>query len=184
MRRAVFLALTGGAALIPRVTGAAQPPRVAIITAAEGAVAGTDAERFAARLGHGILQHPGFELVTRERLSAALAEQGLSHKAYADPATSAKLGRVIGASHILHVTLTLDENPSNGTLVKHDRYDVASDYELIEVATARITANGTAGGSEDREAPGGGDFTESASAARRAAIDACAEDLISQLPLA
>jgi hypothetical protein len=167
----------------PAAALASTQPRIAIVASTEnGDVQRSDTDRLVAQLGHGVLQHPHYQLVTRARLDAVLQEQGLSNSAYADPGTAAKLGRILGASHILHVTLSIDVNSTRG-LVDHETVDASSDYEFIEVDTARIIANGSADGSDDREAPGGGQFSTSGTSSRRTAIDACANDVIAQLSL-
>jgi hypothetical protein len=185
MRRANFIAAAAGAVCffdIARRAGAALPPRIAIIVAADTGVSTPDTTRFEARLGHGILEHPAYQLVTRDRLAAAIREQGLSNSAYADPATAAQLGKVIGASQILHVTLAIDVSQTSG-LMEHEKYDATSDFTVIEVATARVVATGSGEGQTERSAAGGGDFTDSAARVRRSAIDACADDVVGQLNL-
>ncbi|HEY0798948.1 MAG TPA: hypothetical protein VGD50_07345 [Candidatus Baltobacteraceae bacterium] len=169
--------LTSGAA------GAALPPRIAIIPEAHGATTAEDVDRFVARLGNQILKHPQYELVDRLRLQSVLSELGFANSAYADPATAAKLGKLVGASSILHATLSVDVEQSADQLNNQETIDVESDYGLIEVQTARITATGSADGSQERDAVAGGGYAVSALGARRAALDACADDLIDQLAL-
>lgn len=160
---------------------AALAPRFAIIITADGTVTANDISRYEVRLGHNILGHPPYQLVTRDRLYAAIREQGFSNSAYADPATAAKLGKVVGASRILYVTLSIDVETSSGLLTR-ETYDVSSDYEVIDVSTARILSTGTGQGSNERRAAGGGgDFTTSALKTRQVAIDGCAEDVIGQV---
>jgi hypothetical protein len=184
MRRASFL-FVGTAGFLTLTVGgvaAATPPRFAIIISPNDGATPADVSRFEARLGHEIIGRPPYQLVTRDRLYAAIREQGLSNSAYADPSAAAKLGKIVGATHILHVTIGVDVERSEG-LVMRETYDVSSDYEVIEVSTARIVSNGTGDGNEERRAAGGGDFTASALKTRQSAIDSCAEDIIGQITI-
>jgi len=184
MRRRLFIATTLGMAVTTMCAASASlAKRIAIIAStSDGSVPNSDLQRFIARLGHGILEHPSCELLSRTRLDSVLQEQGFSNSAYADPSTAAKLGKIIGASHILHATLTIDTERSSG-LMEHEKFQASSDFELIEVSTARIISTGSADGSQERSAAGGGMLPGSMSEVRRGAVDDCAENLVSQLAL-
>jgi len=174
-RRAILI---GAAAAIALGRPAlALPARIAVLVRpSQGANIG-DIDRFIAQLNGGILATNRYTLVDRNRLGAVLQEQGFSNSAYADPATAAKLGKIVGASHVLSASLEVDVEENRGAFVTTVSFDASSDYELIEVSTARIGAGGSADGSAEAKAPSGGSPT-ALSKTRRAAIDACAEDLL------
>jgi hypothetical protein len=183
VERRTFVAGALALAAAPRSARAAQERRLAILAAPGDGVSQGDIDRFVARLGGAVLRKPGYTLVSRARLSAVLAEQGLSNSAYADPATAARLGKLIGASAILHVSLAIEVEGQRGGFVDRQTVDASSTYELITVTTAQITANGSADGSEERRAAAGGAASESFAVLRRRAVDACADDLVEQLNL-
>jgi hypothetical protein len=122
-------------------------------------------------------------LVNRARLSSALAEQGLSNSAYADPATAARLGKLIGASAILYVALSIEIEGLGGGFVVRQTVDASCTYELITVSTVQTTATGSADGSAERSAAVGGSPSLAFAMLRRNAVDACADDLIERLSL-
>jgi hypothetical protein len=141
-----------------------------------------DLDRFAAKLGEQLISTHNVELLSRARLRAVLAEQGLSNSDYADPSTAAELGKVVGASDILWAKLSIDVAGTNGGFVAKASVNASADFELISVSTAVITRTGTAEGNDDEDT-----VPQSASSAvtrlRHNAVDGCAEDLAGQLHL-
>jgi hypothetical protein len=129
---------------------------------------------------HGLLQHGGYTLLSRTRIREVVAEQGFANSAYADPSTAAKLGRILGATALLNVDLSIVVNESEGAFVTSTELDVSGNYELIEVSTARIRAGGTAEGSADSQRTTGGKPSPM-TMVRRGAIDECAADLVGKV---
>jgi peptidoglycan-synthase activator LpoB len=169
------------APLLLPLAAAASNKRIAIIVEPGDGATQSDIDRLEARIGAGLLRNR-VTLVTRQRLGAVLQEQGFSNSNYADPETAASLGRIIGAGYILWAKLSVDLGDQQGTFVTKVTADVSADFELINVSTARITSTGTADGSNDDDSAAGGNVGN-LTLLRRSAIDACAEDLVSQVQL-
>lgn len=155
--------------------------RIAVIVEGDESTTQGDIGRFEARIGGGVIRGRA-TLVSRHRLNAILQEQGFSNSQYADPSTAASLGKILGASHILWSKLSVEIDGQDGEFVSKLSVSASADYELISVSTARILSTGTADGSDDTESAAGGQVS-GGQAARRNAIDTCADDLISQVTL-
>jgi hypothetical protein len=177
--RFVTIGLTGVAASCVRVP-ALGASRLAVLCSPNGRISLQDLTRFVSQVEHDILSYNIYTVVSRDRLADVLQEQGLSNSAYADPATAARLGRIVGASQILHVDLSLTVNASGGAFVTTVRVQAEGNYELIGVSTARIINAGSAQGADSEQAPAGGTI-KPLDSMRQAAIDACAADLVTRL---
>jgi hypothetical protein len=182
-RRILILAVAaiiGTTVLAPAPALAA--PRVAIVAQGDDATTSADLDRLVAKVGQALIESHHVTLVSRSRLGAVLAEQGLSNSDYADPRTAANLGRIVGANEILWVEMTLDASGTDGGFVAKADVDASAEFELITVSTAVITRTGTADGTDDQDSVtqfSDGTLTR----LRHTAIDACADDLVGQLHL-
>jgi len=168
------------AALLWRPEAAAAAVRIALLVSPGDQATQDDVDRFTTRVEHGILQLPGYTLVSRTRIAEVIAEQGFSNSAYADPATAAQLGKIVGATDVLHVELTFNVSQTDGALVTSSEVDAEGDFELINVSTSQISKADTAEGSDSEQAATGASL-KPASLMRRAAIDDCAGDLVDKL---
>jgi len=164
-------ALVSGAAL------ATSQPRLAINLASDGTLGSRETQRFLDSLTGKILANHRFQVVDRRRLAAVIAEQGFSNSDYADPQTAAALGKIVGASRILHVEASLEIDDNTGQLVSDRQADVSASFQLVGVDTARIIAAGTAEGTGERRPNG----NTSDRKIIDAAIDDCADDLAQQV---
>lgn len=181
LTRAGFLAVVtcAGLALLQR-SPALGASRIALVCSGSGETLPEEIERFTMQVEHGLLQHGGYTLLSRTRIAEVLAEQGFANSAYADPSTAAQLGRILGATALLIVDLSLNVDESNGAFVTATEIDAEGNYELIEVSTARIRAGGTAEGSSDSQRTTG-EEPRAMTMVRRAAIDECAADLVDKV---
>lgn len=80
---------------------------------------------------------PGVTVVERERLQALLDEQKVSNSKFFDPATAAKTGRLLGASHVVTGAMAAFEP------------QVRLDVRLIEVSTGTVLVTSQVVGSPE-----------------------------------
>jgi hypothetical protein len=181
--RRLFLGTAGalaiGAVRVPLAALAAQ--RIAIGIESDGTLDGKMLMRLLDRLSANILRAGHMQIVDRARLAAVLREQGLSNSAYADPRTAAELGKIVGASRLLHVTASLEDDSESGAFVTTISATVTASYSLVAVDTARVVDAGTADGTGERRSAAGSLRAGSDERLVRQAVDACADDLADQL---
>jgi curli biogenesis system outer membrane secretion channel CsgG len=155
--------------------------RIAIFATSDDNTASvTDLDRISALLGSAFLKSHKFTLVDRARLSAVIHEQGLSNSIYADPKTGAALGKIAGASDLLHVSVAIEAERDDGAYLTIVRVSVDATYSLVGVNTARIVRRGTAEGEDQRQYSRGSPITE-VLGIRRNALSACADDITQQI---
>lgn len=163
---------TLAAAMIAVVPVMAQAQRDTLPTVAvmpfDNNVLGSNAADYAA-LGGGVadlmrgalLRNPGLRVVERANLAAVMAEQDLGASGRVDAATAARIGRLLGARHMIMGDITTDMDPRTRmprTITVHVRaVDVETSeiislgdrargnpdqlMELLEQATERASAN-------------------------------------------
>lgn len=163
-----------------RAFGASQKRLAIMIVSDDNTLGARETERLLDSLTGNILSNHSFQVVDRKRLAAVIAEQGFSNSDYADPKTAAALGRIVGASRILHVSASLEVSNNTGALVSNREADVSASFQLVGVDTARIVAAGTADGTGQRRAGDIGSDTRIIDQA----IDDCADDLSEQIEAA
>lgn len=111
LRRTLATAAMAGLAVLAAQPAAAQAddrPTIAIISFTNGVIGKTQHEELDA-LRFGIVDlltgamaaNPRLRVVERERVQAILAEQGLSKSDNIDKATAVRLGKLLGAHHII-----------------------------------------------------------------------------------
>jgi len=160
---------------------AANLPRLAIAVESDDSASEAAARRMLNAVTGQILRSGKFTIVDRNRLSTVIKEQGFSNSAYADPKTAAQLGKLVGASRILTITLTIDANTNSGAFVNSAQVDVSASFSLVAVDSGQVLNAGSAQGTGERQASAGGDSSVSGSQLEREGIDACAQDLASQI---
>lgn len=175
-RRQTIVAIVAGS-LLSRPQPAPAASRVALLVVPGDQATQDDVERFTTQVEHEILQHPGYTLVSRTRINEVLEEQGFANRGYADPKTAAQLGKILGATDILHVELTFNVSQTSGAFVTSREVDASGDFELIDVTTAQIKNADTAEGSDSAQATTGAPL-KAISLMRRVALDSCADDLV------
>lgn len=180
MTRRTLISIATFTILCPSTALATLIPRIAITTEDDGSIDAATLARLTSRISGALLRSNHFQVVDRARLSAALREQGLSNSAYADPKTAASLGKIVGASRILHLFMSIEASESSGAYLTTHQVDAAASFTLVGVDTARIVAAGNASGSAQRQAAGSGE-QYSAAMLRREAVDACADDIVVQI---
>jgi curli biogenesis system outer membrane secretion channel CsgG len=181
MKRAGFLLAANSMLLLTaRPAFGAMQQRLAItISSDDHSLGAKEMERLLDSLTGKILSNHHFQVVDRKRLADVIAEQGFSNSDYADPKTAAALGRIVGASRILHVSASLEVDNNSGALVSNREADVSASFQLVGVDTARIVAAGTADGTGQRKAGDGSDTR-----IINQALDDCADDLAEQVEAA
>src|SRR5580658_9406574 len=119
MKRAGFLLAANSMLLLTaRPAFGAMQQRLAItISSDDHSLGAKEMERLLDSLTGKILSNHHFQVVDRKRLADVIAEQGFSNSDYADPKTAAALGRIVGASRILHVSASLEVDNNSGALV-------------------------------------------------------------------
>ena len=180
MNRISAIAAIASIVVSPTISFARFIQRLAITIEQDESIGSPSVTRLSTRITGGLLKQNNYQIVERARLASVLREQGLSNSAYADPKTAAALGRVLGASRILHIAVTAEASNSAGAYLETHSIDVSASFTMIQVDSGRIVAAGTANGNAQKDFPAGGSsFSESA--LYREAVDACADDLIGQL---
>ena len=173
---AAFFAIAGTL----RQTSSAALPRVAITVEQDGSIDSASVARLTTKISSGLIKQNHFQVVERAKLQAVKQEQGFSNSSYSDPKTAAALGRILGVSRILHIAVSAEASSSAGVYINTYAIDVSASFTMIGVDTARVLAAGTASGNVQKQfSSSGGSVSESA--LRREAVDACADDLITQL---
>ena len=180
MNRKSAIAAIASIVVSPTISFASSIPRLAITIEQDESIGSPSVARFTTRITGGLLKQSHYQVVERAKLASVLREQGLSNSAYADPKTAAALGRVLGASRILHIAVTAEASDSAGAYLETHSIDVSASFTMIEVDNGLIVAAGTANGNAQKNSPTGGS-SYSESALYKEAIDACADDLIGQL---
>lgn len=181
MRRWSFLLVLGVVFATPRNSAAAPLRRVAILVQQAEGIDGSDAEFFRTKLNGGLLKSRKFAVVDRARLDAILREQGFSNSSYADPATAVKLGKLLGAAEILHVSLSIEQSVEQGGFVSSVSVDVTASFDLIDVESGSIVRSSSASGSASDQISRGSSRSIQSGKLRRAAIADCVDDLAGQV---
>jgi curli biogenesis system outer membrane secretion channel CsgG len=182
MKRPQFVCASASSLFLAMIAPAlSASPRVAVAVESDGTLNATQLTRFIDQLTGALLQTNHYEVVDRSRLAAVIREQGFSNSSYADPAKAAALGKIVGASRILHVTISLEASNSSGPYLKTSEVDITASYTMVGVDSARIVKAGTAEGSARAQYSAGNEGASSPSRQTREAIDDCVNDLVSQL---
>jgi len=180
MNRRLTIAAFASVVLAPTKLFAILIPRVAITIEQDESIGAPTVARFTTRLTGGLLKQNHYQIVERARLAPVIREQGLSNSAYADPKTAAALGRIVGASRILHIAVTAEATNSAGAYLQTHVVNVWASFTLIGVDTGRIIAAGTASGNAQKQlSSAAGSYSEAV--LFREAADACADDLVGQI---
>ncbi len=140
-----------------------------------------EADEFAARVTGNLLKSGHVGIVNREHLRDVMEEQRFSHSQFADPSTAAALGRIVGASDILYVELSMDDSSTSGPFVSAHHLDASASFTLVAVTTAAVTKSGVAQGAGERDVTTGASTSDSPLSLQGEAISACADDLLTQL---
>ena len=139
LRRTLATASMAGLAVLAALPAAAQQaddrPTIAIISFTNGVIGKTQHEELDA-LRFGIVDlltgamaaNPRIRVVERERIQAILAEQGLSKSDNIDKSTAVRLGKLLGAHHIITGGFIAD---SKGKMVLTSR-SVNAETGIIE----------------------------------------------------
>ena len=180
MNRQLAMSLLAALIMAPVQALGALTSRLAITIEQDDSIDSPSVARLTTRITVGFLKQNHYQIVERAKLATVIREQGLSNSAYADPKTAAALGHIVGASHILHVSITAEASRSTGAYIETHSFDVLASFALIGVDTGRIIAAGTASGNAQKSlSSAGGSVSEAA--LRREAVDACADDLVGQV---
>jgi len=181
VNRRAFIVSIGATSIAPTLAQSASIDRIAIfVTSEDNTASVTDVDRFTARLGGAFLRTHHYSIVDRARLAAVIHEQGFSNSMYADPKTAAALGKIAGASRLLHVTLSVTGERSDGAMMTIVKFTADATYSLVGVDSARIISEGTAEGEDEKDYARGSPVTDIASI-RRNALDACCDDVMQQI---
>ena len=166
-------------------SAANRKPRVAVLDFDYGTVMSASSSIFGTNvdIGRGIsallvtnlVRNGSFSVIDRDALSKVLAEQNFSNSNRADPASAARIGKVLGVDYIIVGTITQFGNETNKQNVgggggnwhgfgvgsighSNSKANVAIDARIINVDTAEILAAAEGKGESSRSglALGGG----------------------------
>lgn len=158
---ALFLSsnlVSGGERAVPP-----RQPKVAVLNFEDGSLERW--WRWDWRVGQGVadmlvtslVRTKKFQVVERKQLGKVLAEQGLQQTAFVNPATAVKVGKLMGATHVILGKVTefsLEVSEINLPLVGRvviSKAHCAIDGRLVEVETGVIVAAEKGEGSEVRK---------------------------------
>ena len=139
MRTTIVGALAMATTMMQTVPAAAQDsaedtrPTVAVMYFTNGAIGSAHAELEPLRKGIAdmlvteLASNPRIRVVERDQLQKLLEEQNLSRTDNIDPTTAVKLGRVLGAGHMIF-----------GTYVTDFKNNMRLDVRAVDVETSRI----------------------------------------------
>jgi outer membrane protein OmpA-like peptidoglycan-associated protein/curli biogenesis system outer membrane secretion channel CsgG len=185
---AVAMLMTLGTAVplqLQAQSAANRKPRVAVLDFDYGTVMSASSSIFGTNvdIGRGIsallvtnlVRNGSFSVIDRDALSKVLAEQNFSNSNRADPASAARIGKVLGVDYIIVGTITQFGNETNKQDVgggggnwhgfgvgsighSNSKANVAIDARIINVDTAEILAAAEGKGESSRSglALGGG----------------------------
>jgi outer membrane protein OmpA-like peptidoglycan-associated protein/curli biogenesis system outer membrane secretion channel CsgG len=185
---AVAMLMTLGTAVplqLQAQSAANRKPRVAVLDFDYGTVMSASSSIFGTNvdIGRGIsallvtnlVRNGSFSVIDRDALSTVLAEQNFSNSNRADPASAARIGKVLGVDYIIVGTITQFGNETNKQDVgggggnwhgfgvgsighSNSKANVAIDARIINVDTAEILAAAEGKGESSRSglALGGG----------------------------
>ena len=185
---AVAMLMTLGTAVplqLQAQSAANRKPRVAVLDFDYGTVMSASSSIFGTNvdIGRGIsallvtnlVRNGSFSVIDRDALSTVLAEQNFSNSNRADPASAARIGKVLGVDYIIVGTITQFGNETNKQNVgggggnwhgfgvgsighSNSKANVAIDARIINVDTAEILAAAEGKGESSRSglALGGG----------------------------
>jgi len=183
---AMLMTLGTGVTLQLQAQSAAnRKPRVAVLDFDYGTVMSASSSIFGTNvdIGRGIsallvtnlVRNGSFSVIDRDALSKVLAEQNFSNSNRADPASAARIGKVLGVDYIIVGTITQFGNETNKQNVgggggnwhgfgvgsighSNSKANVAIDARIINVDTAEILAAAEGKGESSRSglALGGG----------------------------
>ena len=185
---AVAMLMTLGTAVplqLQAQSAANRKPRVAVLDFDYGTVMSASSSIFGTNvdIGRGIsallvtnlVRNGSFSVIDRDALSKVLAEQNFSNSNRADPASAARIGKVLGVDYIIVGTITQFGNETNKQNVgggggnwhgfgvgsighSNSKANVAIDARIINVDTAEILAAAEGKGESSRSglALGGG----------------------------
>ena len=185
---AVAMLMTLGTAVplqLQAQSAANRKPRVAVLDFDYGTVISASSSMFGTNvdIGYGIsallvtnlVRNGSFSVIDRDALSKVLAEQNFSNSNRADPASAARIGKVLGVDYIIVGTITQFGNETNKQNVgggggnwhgfgvgsighSNSKANVAIDARIINVDTAEILAAAEGKGESSRSglALGGG----------------------------
>jgi hypothetical protein len=181
MIRRTFAASIGATLIAPTTAHSASVDRIAIFVASDdNTAAAMDIDRLSVRLGGAFLRTHRYSIVDRARLGSVIREQGFSNSMYADPKTAAALGKIAGASRLLHVMLSITGERNDGAMMTIVRMRAEATYSLVGVDTAKIISEGTAEGEDEKDFARGSPLSDIGSI-RRNALDACCDDITQQV---
>lgn len=106
--------------------------------------------RMADALVTSLVQAGRFDVVERERLDLVMSEQNLHQRGLVDPATAARVGKILGAQLVVFGLVTgASEQKIDKFSYDLIRVEVSMDVRAVDVSTGRVAISETAKGSAE-----------------------------------
>ena len=106
--------------------------------------------RMADALVTSLVQAGRFDVVERERLDLVMNEQNLHQRGLVDPATAARVGKILGAQLVVFGLVTgASEQKIDKFSYDLIRVEVSMDVRAVDVSTGRVTISETAKGAAE-----------------------------------